>query len=64
MTVRFLPPFLLPPDLDVVSLPGLLSEQEDGEAGQEAGQDSVEHARLAEVLSVPEVETKSTAGST
>ena len=30
------------PDLNVVSLPGLLSEQHDGDAGEDAGQHAVE----------------------
>ena len=40
------------PDLYVVSLPGLLSEQHDGDAGEDAGQHAVEETAFAEILSV------------
>ena len=38
--------------LDVVSLPGLLPEQHDGDAGEDAGQQHVQAPALAQTLRV------------
>ena len=40
-----------PPHLNVVSLPGLLSEKERGDAGHEAAQEAVQQATLPHIIS-------------
>ena len=39
--------------LDAVALPGLATEKHEGDAGEDAGEQAVEGAGLAEVLRVP-----------
>ena len=46
--------------LNVVSLPGLLSQEEQGHTGHDTAEERVEDAGLAEVLSIPVVETEPT----
>ena len=50
--------FIIIDHLDVVSLPGLLSQQQDGHAGHEAGEDRVEDPRLPEVFRILVVEAE------
>ncbi len=47
--------------LDAVSLPGLLPEQEDGQAGEEASQEAAERAALAQVVARLELLARETA---
>ena len=42
-----------PPHLNVVSLPGLLSEKERGDAGHEAAQEAAQDAGLVQVFRIP-----------
>ena len=50
--------------LDVVSLPRLLSQQHDGDAGEDAAEETVEDAGLVEVLGVLVVEAHPAESST
>ena len=40
-------------DLDSIPLPGLRPEEEERDAGENAGEEAAEQTRLAEVLGVP-----------